>query len=76
VLGNAEIGVFEKPQVPNRTANTVRLSFFTLRALPQFLHTFLLFIQLSNLFFQPDSYNGFTRCVIGVPTKANLPRTI
>jgi hypothetical protein len=27
----AEIGVFEKPQVPNRTGNTVRLSFFTLR---------------------------------------------
>jgi hypothetical protein len=45
-------------------------------ALPQFLHTFLLFLQLSNLFFQPESCSGFTRCVIGAPTKANLSRTI
>jgi hypothetical protein len=30
-ISRAEIGEFEKPQVPNRTANIVRLSFFTLR---------------------------------------------
>jgi len=46
----AEIGVFEKPQVPNKTANTVRLSFFTLRDAARLAHvTRARMTQIMNL---------------------------